>query len=220
LQGKLLRVLQQKEITPIGSNEVRQVDVRIITATNRDLRKMMEQGTFRQDLFYRMNVVEIKLPPLRERKQDILLICRHFLSKFSQDQDKECPTFSHEAERILLSYNYPGNIRELSNAVEYAVILSGKQIIGVDDLPPRMRSNSGMASGVEAWPTAGGKWSLEDSLAGLSLAELEHITIKATLARNNGRQKITAEQLGISERGLRYKLQEYGLIEKQQTVGV
>ncbi len=208
LQGKLLRVLEQKQFTPIGGNEVKTIDVRVIAATNRDLRAMVKEGSFRRDLFYRLNIVEIHLPPLRERKQDIPLLIQHFLQKYSEEQEKKLPGMTVEAERLLLSYHYPGNVRELANALEYAVILTSEDYIEIEDLPLQIQEEG--IQGEKRKSLRQGL-SLEEQLAGLSMNEVERIVIGAALKRNGGRQKITAQELGISERGLRNKIKEYQL---------
>ncbi len=208
LQGKLLRVLEQKEFTPIGGSEPRRIDVRVISATNQDLRSMVKKGLFRGDLFYRLNIVEIKLPPLRERTQDIPLLARHFLSKYSADQGKAVQGIDQEAERMLVSYQYPGNVRELANALEYGVILSGGETIRAGDLPLLIQEECG---GRRLANASGPGSTLEEQLAGLSIAQVERIAIEAALKRNGGRQKVTAEELGISERGLRNKIKDYDL---------
>src|SRR5215469_7833843 len=144
-QAKLLRVIQEKEFTPLGSNEVIKVDVRILAATNADLRKMVDEKKFREDLYYRLNVININLPPLRERREDIPLLIQHFLEKFSKENDKFLDEsgrtllrFDPEALQLLMDHNWPGNVRELENVVERAVVLASTQVIPVDVLPDYM----------------------------------------------------------------------------------
>ncbi|MEG1942683.1 MAG: sigma-54 dependent transcriptional regulator, partial [Angelakisella sp.] len=209
IQGKLLRVLQQKQFSPIGSNEVKNVDVRVIVATNRNLREMVQDGTFRQDLFYRLNVVEINLPPLRERTQDIPLLLKHFIDKYNKAQEKNITGITKAAERLLLSYTYPGNIRELANALEYAFILSDGNVIDACDLPLQMQQPHPLFAAERS--DAEDSKAREALLAGLTLREVERLAIKVNLEQNGGHKKHTAEQLGISERGLRNKLLEYAL---------
>lgn len=201
LQAKLLRVLEQKEFTPLGSNEVIKLKARVIASTNRDLRKLMEEKKFRNDLYFRLNVVEINVPPLRERRQDLPLLFEHFLNIYSKKLGKDVNKLSPEAEELLLNYSYPGNVRELSNIIEHGVLLSKKNYIEVDSLPDEVKSNRL-------------RYKLENemnSLVGLSLKEVEKRIIKATLELNNGHRKATAKMLGISERGLRNKINEYNL---------
>ena len=205
LQGKLLRVLQQKEFSPIGSNTVKKIDVRIISATNKNLQEMVRNGTFRQDLYFRLNIIEIKLPSLVERRQDIPLICRNLLERHNKEYGRNIKGITKQAERILLNYNYPGNIRELENALEYAAVISSGEIIDVNDLPMQIRN------GVDNSCSLSIDGHNRQDLDNLTLKDIERIVIKSRLEKNGGRQKITANELGISERGLRNKIQEYGL---------
>jgi two-component system response regulator AtoC len=205
LQSKLLRVIQQKEFTALGSNNTHKVDVRFIAATNRNLLNMVHEGKFREDLYYRLNVMNLTMPALRERKEDISLLCSHFIKQFSHEQNKAVKRISPEAEKFLLEYDYPGNVRQLANILEYAMILTNDDEIGIEHLPmevknrftPMMQKNTGI--------------SLHDMLAGMTLNEIERVAIEATLAKNKGRRDITAKELGISIRGLQNKISEYGL---------
>nr|WP_312579342.1 sigma-54 dependent transcriptional regulator [Sedimentibacter sp.] len=209
LQSKLLRVLQQKRYTPLGSNIPVELNVRVVAATNRDLKKLVEEGKFRGDLYFRLNVFEINLPPLREKRQDLPLLYNHFINHYNKEMNKEVVGLSKEAEDCLLNYNYPGNIRELSNIIECAVLLAKDDVIESENLPVEVQNkkinindeldlNMGTSIGT-------------DSLIGLTLQEAEKKLIKAALELNNGHKKATATMLGISERGLRYKINEYGL---------
>jgi len=202
LQAKLLRVLQQKEYSPIGSNEKRKLNIRVIAATNRDLKTMVEDGEFRQDLYFRLNVVEINLPTLKDKKQDLPLLFIHYIEKFNNELGKNILGLSKEAEKKLLDYNYPGNIRELSNIFESSMVLTNKDIIQVDDLPDEVKfyeSKYKKGNGV-----------FSEDLIGLSLKEIEKRIIKTSLV-NYGSKKLTAQRLGISEKGLRNKINEYKL---------
>lgn len=203
LQAKLLRVLQQKEYTPIGSNEKRKLNIRVIAATNKDLKAMIEKGEFRQDLYFRLNVVDIYLPPLKDKKQDLPLLFNSFIQQHNKELNKSIKGLSKEAERKLLDYNYPGNIRELSNILEYAMVLSNGEIIEISDLPGEVRHYEGSLVGND-------KMFAED-LIGLTLKEIEKRIIRASLIRNGWHKKATADMLGISEKGLRNKINEYGL---------
>lgn len=202
LQGKLLRVLQQKEFSPLGSNEVRKLDVRIVAATNRDLESMVHAGTFREDLYYRLNVISITMPPLRERREDIPLLGSHFLRQFEKEQNREKLTLSPEAESLLMEYDFPGNVRQLSNILEYAVILSHSGRIEAEDLPDAVRKGKTAAAAVNL---PGSR------LAGMTIREVEEIMIREALKRNNGRREQTAQELGISMRGLFNKIKEYDI---------
>lgn len=203
LQGKLLRAIQQKEFSPLGSTAVRKVDIRILAATNRDLQEMVRQGTFREDLFYRLNVMNIRMPALRERRDDILLLCEHFIRQFNHEQNKSVKRLSPEAKQILLSYDYPGNVRQLANIIEYAMILSAGGEILPEALPLEVRAN-----GVRREKSAS---SLPDLLAGMPLRDVERAAIDATLKKNGGRRDMSARELGISVRGLQNKINDYGL---------
>ncbi len=203
LQAKLLRVLQQKEFSPIGSNEKKQLNIRVIAATNKDLKSMVDKGEFRQDLYFRLNVVEINLPALKDKKQDLPLLFKHFISKFNDDLEKSIQGISAEAEKKLLDYNYPGNIRELSNIFESSMVLSNSEIIEIDDLPDEVRLYEKSLSNKNTI--------VAEDLIGLKLREIEKRVINATLTLNGGHMLKTAEMLGISENGLRNKIKEYGL---------
>lgn len=201
LQAKLLRVLQEKEITRIGSNQPEKINVRIIAATNKNLKRMVEEGAFREDLYFRLNVIEIKMPALRDKKQDLPLFFSYYIKKYSQELDRQVTGLSKEVERLLMRYDYPGNVRELANIIQYAVLLSADSTINLDDLPPSV-------SRAEEQPRQESCVFSED-LQGLTLHEVEKRVITATLARQNGHRKQTAEILGISEKGLRNKIAEY-----------
>ncbi|MBN1835662.1 MAG: sigma-54-dependent Fis family transcriptional regulator [Spirochaetales bacterium] len=197
VQIKLLRVLQDKQFERVGGEETIEVDVRVIAATNRDLREAIDEGEFREDLFYRLNVVNIHIPPLRERKDDIPLLLAAFLKEFARENDKKIEAIEPKARMILYNYPWPGNVRELRNAVESAVVMSKSSIITVDDLPPHVRSDS--EADVIRLST------------GMSLADAEREVIRSTLAAENGNKSRAAQVLGIGRKTLHRKLQEYGL---------
>ncbi|MBU0679907.1 MAG: sigma 54-interacting transcriptional regulator [Proteobacteria bacterium] len=203
LQVKLLRVLQQKIYEPLGSNEPVKADVRIITATNRDLQALVKEDAFREDLFYRLNVVKIQLPPLRERMEDIPLLIEHFTSKFSAQQGKDIVGISDEARAILMHYNFPGNIRELENIIEYAFILCPGGFIQPEHLPepfaPSLSNKQNLSSII---PMIGTSQSLED---------LEKTAIATSLIKNNWKKMATCRDLGISKDTLRRKISKYNL---------
>lgn len=209
LQAKLLRVLQQKEYTPLGGHQKVKLNIRVIAATHQDLKKMVESGRFRQDLYFRLNVIEISLPPLRERRQDLPLLIRHFLGQYNKEMDKQVKGFSKEAETCLLNYDYPGNVRELSNIIECAVLLAREEVIEVENLPIEVRSNK--TDVTDTLDLALGARLGTESLVGLTLQEAERKLISAALVLNKGHKKATAAMLGISERGLRNKINDYGL---------
>jgi len=197
LQVKLLRVLQEREIERVGSSRPIPVDVRLLAATHRDLEALVKAGSFREDLYYRINVVTLAVPPLRERREDIPLLLDHFLSKFARANGKTIRGLTREARDTLLRYDYPGNVRELENLMERAVVLTRDEVIGRADLPLSVR---------ETEPESGEATGLPAAVEGL-----ERRMIRDALARADGVQTRAAELLGISERVLRYKLRKYGL---------
>jgi DNA-binding NtrC family response regulator len=192
LQAKLLRALQEHEVKPVGSTERRRIDVRVIAATNRDLDAAVRAGTFRQDLYFRLNVVQVKLPPLRERKSDIPLLVMSFLEKFSGDAGR---TISEEAMRRLIAYDWPGNVRELENAIERAVALGSGPLLHVADLPSNLQYPAS-----ERLPE-------RDEL--LPLEELERRAIMRTLRETAGDKVAAARILGIGKTTLYRKLKQY-----------
>ncbi len=201
LQAKLLRVLQEREVKPVGSTERRRIDVRIIAATNRDLEAAIRNGSFRQDLYFRLNVVQIKLPPLRERKSDIPLLVTSFLDKFSDPQGP-ARTISEDAMRRLVAYDWPGNVRELENAIERAVALGSGPIIHVGDLPSSLHYPSS-----ERVPE-------KEEL--LPLKELERRAILRTLRETGGDKLAAARMLGIGKTTLYRKLKQYNMEHVEQ----
>ncbi|MDI6706560.1 MAG: sigma-54 dependent transcriptional regulator [Bacillota bacterium] len=201
LQSKLLRVLEQREYNPLGSNEVFEVNARVIASTNKDLRELMDEKKFRDDLYFRLNVVEINIPPLRDRRQDLPLLFAHFLKVYNDKLGKQVKRLAPEVEELLLKYSYPGNVRELANIIEYGVLLARDDAIVLKALPDKVRFNK-LQSSLE---------NEADSLLGLSLKEIEKLMINKSLELNNGNRKTTAQMLGISERGLRNKIKEYDL---------
>ena len=207
LQVKLLRVLQEREFERVGGNETIKTDIRVIAATNRNLEEMVSQGLFRQDLYYRLNVVSLYAPPLRERKEDIGLLADYFLQKHARENGKELIGFDAEAYRILRRYEWPGNVRELQNVIERAVIMSTGTVIFAEDLPDKILQNS--------LPISRGKTEPGGVKPGKTLKEMvknaESQFIEEALARNHGNKMKTAQELVISRRSLQYKIQEYEL---------
>ncbi|ADY13107.1 sigma-54-dependent transcriptional regulator [Sphaerochaeta globosa] len=198
-QVKLLRVLQEKQFERVGGEKSITVDVRIVCATNRDLPKEIEKGNFREDLYYRLNVVHLEVPPLRERKDDIPLLMTSFLQLFNQENGRSIEAFSNQAKRAILSYEWPGNIRELRNCIESAVVLARTTIIDIEDLPVHIGKAQNTSS-----------VSLE---VGITLAEAEKQLIISTLASCAGNKTKAAEVLGIGRKTLHRKLQEYHIDE-------
>jgi DNA-binding NtrC family response regulator len=196
LQVKLLRFLQEKQFERVGGNETLTVDVRIVAATNRDLKERMAAGLFREDLFYRLNVVQIDVPPLRVRRSDIPLLAQHFLRRFADDNGKDIQGFNDEGMRALLSYPWPGNVRELENAIERAVVMCEESQIGAAQLPQSERKEIGDVGLL---------------VPGVSLAELERMAILQTLEATKGDTAKAAELLDISRRKIQYRLKEWGL---------
>jgi len=199
VQVKLLRFLQEREISRLGSNASISVDVRIISATNRDLEARVREGAFREDLFYRLKVVAMSLPPLRERKEDLPALLDHYLEKFAAENGKNVRGITAEARDLLLKYDYPGNIRELVNIMERAVVIARNDYITVSDLPFQAGSFSRGPGGASAG-------TLRDSVEAL-----EKRLIGEAMAKASDNQTKAAELLGMSERMLRYKLKKYDL---------
>ena len=199
LQAKLLRVLQEREYEPLGATTTVTADVRIITATNQNLSEMVEQKTFREDLFYRLHIVKINLPPLRKRKEDIPLLVNHFLKKMNLKKNKKILFVSDDVIRLLLSYHFPGNIRELENIIEHAFVMCRGEKLEVEHLPPEFRE-SFMASPEKAPPP----------LQTRSQETEAHI-IKEVLSKNNGNRSATAKELGIHPSTLWRKMKRLGL---------
>ena len=215
LQVKLLRVLQEKTFTPVGGSKPVKVDVRVISATNRDLRRELEEGRFREDLYYRLNVVNMVLPPLRSRKEDIPSLAHYFLRKFAASLNKNVDEISSGALMQLMNHRYPGNVRELENIIEHAVAVTAKNIITEEDLPPQIKGVPiDDDSRVFEETAPGGADVFFDK--GLSLdVELEtheKCILLGALKRANGVQKKAAVILGINYRSLRHRLEKYDLL--------
>jgi two-component system response regulator HydG len=189
MQVKLLRVLQDKEVCMVGSTRSRKVDVRILASTNKDLLSLVKKGAFREDLFYRIHVITIELPPLRKRGDDILLLIQHFSTKFATEAGKGTPRFSDEALQTLRNYHWPGNIRELENVVQRLVIMTDGDLIEVPDLPSLMRFSALRETGFHR-----------------TLAEVEAEYIRNVLESVSGNKSRAAEILGIDRKTLREKL--------------
>lgn len=206
-QIKLLRVLEDRRVARIGANEEMNVNVRLVAATNADLPSMIAAGTFREDLYYRLNIISIQLPPLRERTGDIPLLMDHFLKEMSERMKREVRGFSRAARKVMTTYEWPGNIRQLRNAVERMLVMDNDGLLDVDGLPPEMKHlvTEGMDSEL-AEVHAGA-----DGLVGRPLNEVEKYYIQRALELTDGNRKETARMLGIGERTLYRKINEYGL---------
>lgn len=196
-QVKILRVLQERTFERVGGEQTISVDVRIVAATNRNLEDEVKQGRFREDLFYRLNVIHIHVPPLRERKDDIPLLVDSFLKKFSAENQKNVCKIESRAKALLFNYDWPGNIRQLQNCIESAVVICSGEEITMEDLPPSISNSSG-----------------ENNISipvGVTLDEAEKTIIAQNLAANKGNKSKTAEVLGIERKTLHRKLEKYGI---------
>jgi len=199
-QAKLLRVLETREVQPVGGNQLQKVDIRLIAATHRDLKAMAREGTFREDLLYRLRVVTVEMPPLRERKGDIPLLIDHFVQELSAQHGRAVRGIAPEARAALLRYDWPGNVRELRNTLESMVLLARGGILSPEDVPDAIRANEAHA------PSRG-----RHDLVGRSLAEVERDLVRENLKAFDGNREKTAKVLGIGERTLYRKIKEYGL---------
>jgi two-component system response regulator PilR (NtrC family) len=206
IQAKLLRFLQEREFRRVGGNEYKKVDVRVIAATNKKLEKEMETGLFREDLYYRLNVIRISLPPLREREDDIPLLVDHFLAKFAREQGKQIEKVSSLAARVLSNYDYPGNVRELENLIERCVTLERSDQLTAENLPPKL---------VEQPPPASAPGEMDIPPDGIDLnrvtEEVERQLVSRALALTGGNRSRASRLLGISLRSLRYRLVKLGM---------
>ena len=194
-QVKLLRVLQEKQFERVGGEKTLTVDVRVICATNRDLYKEMQEGRFREDLYYRLNVVHIEVPPLRERKEDIDLLATSFISTFNSEDGRKIEGFTPQARKALFSYSWPGNVRELRNSIESAVVLSKGKVIDIDDLPPQIRDTGGECTVTFNLP--------------VTMDEAEMRLILETISYAKGNKTKAADLLGIGRKTLHRKLAEH-----------
>ena len=199
VQVKLLRVLQERTIERVGGNSSIEVDVRLISATHQDLEAAVHAGSFREELLYRLNVVSVQVPPLRERRQDIPVLLTHFLKHYCAENGKEIHEVSREAMDLLMRYDYPGNVRELQNVVERAVVMARGQNLTRDDLPMELATELNQEPARD-----------EDSSLPNQVEALERRAIEQALQKVEGVQSRAAEILGITERNLRYKLKKYG----------
>jgi two-component system response regulator AtoC len=205
LQVKLLRVLQDGEIRRVGESKSIQIDVRIISATVKDLVKEVNEGRFREDLFYRLNVLPIHIPPLRERKEDIPLLVNHFIDKYSQSMDKKMAGITPRALDTLINYKWYGNVRELENTIERAIVLTDKENIELENLPMEIQN---FQDQIQLTPLADDEYSIKKGSK-----FLETNLIKKALKKTKGNHTHAARLLEISHRALLYKIKEYGIVE-------
>jgi transcriptional regulator with PAS, ATPase and Fis domain len=205
IQVKLLRVLQEREFERLGGTKTLKVDIRMIAATNRDLRAALEEGTFREDLYYRLNVVPIDIPPLREHKEDIPDLVNHFLARFAADSEKDIEGITPAALNALMEYHWPGNVRQLENSVERAVALSAGRMIDEKDIHLDTRQSKSGASSASA---------NQFLPEGMTLEQWEDNMIREALRRANGNKSQAARLLGLSRNALRYRLGKLGVADE------
>jgi DNA-binding NtrC family response regulator len=208
IQVKLLHVLQDRQFERLGGTKTLKVDVRVLAATNQDLRAALEQGTFREDLYYRLNVVPINIPPLRERKEEIPYLADHFIARFARESGKPLTGITPPALKLLMNFHWPGNVRELENIIERAVALSGGTVIDVEDIhldiaEPRLDAVA--AAGSVAFPPEG-----------MTLEQFEDEIIREALHRANGNKSQAARLLGLSRNALRYRLAKIGVPDEEE----
>lgn len=197
MQARLLRVLQERTFEPLGAVEPVETDVRVIAATNKDLAKLVRKGVFREDLFYRIHVVRLALPSLRDRREDIPLLIRHFIDKFNRLQGKDVVDVSEEVLARLMEYDYPGNVRQLEHIIEHAFVLCHSGLIQLEHLPPELRR--------------GGRTAVPADLSGMTLRAMERVLIADALRRHGGNRKAAAKQLGIHPSTLFRKVKALGI---------
>lgn len=198
LQAKVLKVLETGDVLPLGETKSKHVDIRLIAATNKNIEEQIKKGLFREDLYYRLNVIEVKIPSLRERKEDISVLTQHFIEKYSRENNKKVTGITDEAVEALMQYPWPGNIRELRNVIERAVVLSGGEMIGLAELPAKVKSHDG----------AKGGGTLKDKLE-----HYEEKIIKETLEYNDWNKERTARELDVDIATLYRKIKKLGIAE-------
>jgi two-component system response regulator HydG len=222
LQAKLLRALQEKEVRPVGATQARPISARVLAATNRDLTAMVEQGKFRKDLYFRLNVVNLRIPPLRERRGDIPLLAMHFLTRLEKETGIE-RTLSDDSLRLMADYDWPGNVRELENAIERACALSSGPVLHLGDMPTQLqdlRMQRVAEAAEEPSATQDSGEQKDGSLSAragdgeiISIAEMEKQAILGTIQQLHGDKLLAAKLLGIGKTTLYRKLKEYGIAE-------
>jgi DNA-binding NtrC family response regulator len=219
LQAKLLRALQEKEVRPVGATQARPISARVLAATNRDLAGMVEQGKFRKDLFFRLNVVNLRIPALRERRGDIPLLAMHFLERMEKETGVE-RTLSDDSLRLMADYDWPGNVRELENAIERACALSSGPVLHLGDMPTQLQDLRMQRTAEAATEPLQADLSMEGSRSSVSadgeivsIAEMEKQAILATIRQLKGDKLLAAKLLGIGKTTLYRKLKEYGIAD-------
>ena len=215
MQAKLLRLIEQKTFRRMGGVKDIKVDVRIITATNKDLRRLMDEGVFREDLFYRINIVALQLSALRERREDILPLAKSFVQKYNEDFHKNVKKISSEVEQFLVSYDWPGNVRELRNVIERAMILGDGDTLLMEHLPLDIL---GTAQGGRAGATGatGAMKGLIIPPEGISMEKVEEALVRQALEMTGGNQTKAAKLLDISRDSLRYRMQKFGIVSPSE----
>jgi two-component system response regulator PilR (NtrC family) len=209
MQSKLLRSLQERTFRRVGGNEDISIDIRIVCASKRDLHREMVEGRFRDDLYFRLNVIQVFVPPLRDRREDIPALAGHFLAKFSEKHGKPMARIDGEAMRALLAYDYPGNVRELENLLERATIMETKNVMSIGSLPPNVTkfvtlAAAGAGQSQESFPEEGVFLDTE-------IDRLEKIHLLKALEKTGGNRTEAAKLLNISLRSIRYRLQKHGI---------
>ena len=208
IQVKLLRVLETKTFERIGSAEPIKCDIRLLAATNRDLKKMVDEGTFREDLYYRLNVVNLEIPPLREHAQDIEHLANAFAAEFAAENGKQTPVFSPEAMQKLKEYPFPGNVRELRNCIERLIVFNSAPVISIEDLPDNIRNSTAEKKSTVLLTNQEQKQLTSDNIN-----DQQHALIIKVLEECGNNRTLAADKLGISRRTLQRRLKEYGINE-------
>jgi transcriptional regulator with PAS, ATPase and Fis domain len=211
LQAKLLRFLEEKTFRRVGGTKDLQVDVRIVAATNRNLEQAVREGAFREDLYYRLMVIPVEIPPLRERLEDIPLLITHFIERFNAEFRKKTHGLTSDALDCCEQYGWPGNVRELRNVVERAMILENKEFLDLEDLPQAIRAPFENVDGKES-PGGAGIAEFELPDGGYGLREMEERMVRQALQQTEGNQSRAAELLDISRDSLRYKMRKFGML--------
>jgi transcriptional regulator with PAS, ATPase and Fis domain len=204
LQAKLLRALQEKQIRRVGATREINTDVRVVAATNRDLLSMTKEGSFREDLYYRLNVLSIEIPPLRERRTDVQLLMEYFIKKHTRSSNRKI-SISPEARRIFEDYSYPGNVRQLESAIERAILLCENDTITVDDLPPEMTQGARGSGG------AASNTLVKLPPEGVNFEDVERSLIMQAMDRTDNNITKSAKLLGLTFRTLQYRLEKFGI---------
>jgi transcriptional regulator with PAS, ATPase and Fis domain len=213
LQAKLLRALQEKEIRRVGGIKDIEVDVRVLAATNRDLLKMAEEKRFREDLYYRLNVLSIDIPPLRERRSDVPVLIDYFVNKHTRGTDRKI-NIESDAKKLLLDYHYPGNVRQLESALERAILLCENDTITLEDLPPEMTQSR--AAGANA---SGGDSQFKLPPEGVNFEDVERSLIMQAMDRTDNNITKSAKLLGLTFRTLQYRLEKFGIKKESDGTG-